>query len=123
MWKVDKASAYATIKTLRCARPREVAYIGVVPREARIRHKPWEGAHARECGHCIAKSGAVRRPASGRPRRFQARSIRSRRAHVPAPGEDALAGDLARLDDPSGPHRLYRPGAATHGGGPAEERR
>src|SRR5207244_11914408 len=65
----------------------------------------------------------VRRPSSGWPRRFQDRSIRSRRAHVPAAGQDALTGDLARPDDSPGPHRLYRPGAATHGGGPAEERR
>src|SRR5262245_41281856 len=35
MWKVEKASASATLKTSRCARPREMAYIDVVPREAR----------------------------------------------------------------------------------------
>src|SRR5262249_13312638 len=110
-------------KTLRCARPREVAYTAVLPREARRRHKPQETAHARECGQCTAKFGAVRRPASEWPRRFQDRSVRSRRAHVPAPGQDALTGDLARPDDSSGPHRLYRPGAANRRSGAAEKRR
>src|SRR5262249_53038 len=65
-----------------------------------------EAAHARECGQCIAKSGAVRRPAAEWPRRFQDRSVRSGRAHGPARGQDALTGDLARPDDSSGPHRF-----------------
>src|SRR5262249_48421031 len=97
MWKVHKASASAAVKTSRCARPREVAYRGVVRQEARRRYKPQETAHARECGQYIAKSGAVRRPASERPRRFQDRPVRSRRAHVPAAGQDALTGDLRAL--------------------------
>src|SRR5215472_13382935 len=82
-----------------------------------------ETAHAGECGQCIAKSGAVRRSASEWPRHFQDRPVRSRRAHVPAPRQDALTGDLARPDDSSGPHRLYRPGAANRSNGTAEERR
>src|SRR5499425_2734741 len=39
MWKVHKASASATPKTLRCARHREVAYMPAL-REPSIRHKP-----------------------------------------------------------------------------------
>src|SRR5215831_2712658 len=81
MWKVHKASAHPQrSKTLRCARPREVAYIGVAPHRPRRRHKPQEAAHARDCGQCIAKFGAVRRPASERPGRLQDRSVRSGRA-------------------------------------------
>ena len=57
-------------------------------------------------GECIA----IRRPARRRAGRLANRSERPRRADVSAPRQDAVAGDAARPHDPSGSHRLYRPG-------------
>src|SRR5258708_3633535 len=80
-------------------------------------------ARALEGENSIANSAALRAPASARPGASKDDSARTRRARVPAAGQDALTGDVARPDDSPGPHRLYRPGAAARSSGSAEERR